>query len=151
MIGSGAQAVLRGLPFFVALIALLVPASQAYAGDVPLYAGQDCETMHLAKPAFVKCYAANLAAATMALDKAYRAAMHRPGNDTTQVRDVERAWIAYKDGECAIENGGDAAWKADEDYGLRHTRCEIRKTDARIEELQFLTCEGASLCYPHVY
>jgi uncharacterized protein YecT (DUF1311 family) len=142
---------MRGLPFFVALIALLVPACQAYAGDAPLYAKQDCETMHLAKPAFVKCYAANLAAATMALDKAYRAAMDHPGNDRTQVRDVERAWIAYKDRECAIENNGDAIWKTSEDYGLRHTQCEIRKTEDRIRDLQLLTCEGASLCYPHVY
>jgi uncharacterized protein YecT (DUF1311 family) len=142
---------MRGLPFYIALIALLVPASQVYAGDAPLYAKQDCEAMHLAKPAFVQCYGANLAAATAALDKAYRAAIDHPGNDKKQIRDVERAWIAYKDKECAIENNGDATWKSNGDYGLRHTQCEIAKTEVRIRELQLLTCEGASLCYPHVY
>ncbi|MDE1987786.1 MAG: DUF1311 domain-containing protein [Alphaproteobacteria bacterium] len=142
---------MRGLPFFIALIALLGLAGPVHAGDVPLYAKQNCEAMKLAKPAFVKCYAANLAAATVALDKAYNAAMNDPGNDRKQIRDVERAWIAYKDKECAIENNGDATWKTNEDYGLRHAQCEIAKTESRIRELQLLTCEGASLCYPHVY
>jgi uncharacterized protein YecT (DUF1311 family) len=103
------------------------------------------------RPAFERCYAANLAAATVALGKAYRAAMSHPGNDKNAIRNVERAWIAYKDAECAIENKGDAIWKTNEDYGLRHTQCEIQKTEERIQELQLLTCEGVSVCYPHVY
>ena len=136
--------------------ALVLTVSFAFAGaamaqDAPLYAKQNCEAMKLGKPAFIKCYAANLAAANVALGKAYEAAMNHPGNDKNAIRDVERAWIAYKDKECAIENNGDATWKKNEDYGLRHSQCEIQKTEERIQELQLLTCEGASLCYPHVY
>ncbi len=130
---------------------LFALAGAAMAQDAPLYAKQNCETMKLSKPAFIKCYAANLAAANIALGKAYEAAMNHPGNDKNAVRDVERTWIAYKDKECAIQNNGDVTWKKNEDYGLRHSQCEIQKTEERIRELQILTCEGASLCYPHVY
>ncbi|MGA7713164.1 MAG: lysozyme inhibitor LprI family protein [Rhizomicrobium sp.] len=124
-------------------------AGAAMAQDAP--PKQNCEAMKLGKPAFIKCYAANFAAANMALGNAYEAAMNHYGNDKNAIRDIERTWIAYKDKECAIENNGDATWKKNEDYGLRHTQCEIEKTEERIRELQILTCEGASLCYPHVY
>ena len=135
----------------LALAALFAVCGTAVAQDAPPYAKKDCESLHQGKPAFIKCYAANLAAANVALGKAYEAAMNHPGNDKNTIRDVERAWIAYKDKECAVENNGDKTWKANEDYGLRHGQCEIQKTEERIQELQLLTCEGASLCYPHVY
>ncbi len=133
------------------LILLFAAGQAAMADDAPLYAKKDCESLKLGKQAFIKCYAANFAAANGALGAAYQAAMTHPGNDKNAIRSVERAWIAYKDAECAIENKGDAVWQTNEDYGLRHTQCEIEKTEARIRELQLLTCEGVSVCYPHMY
>jgi len=135
----------------LAFALLFAVGGSAAAQDAPPYAKKDCEALHQGKSAFIKCYDANLAAANQALGKAYVGAMNHPGNDKNTIRDVERAWIAYKDKECAIENNGDATWKKNEDYGLRHSQCEIEKTEQRIQELQLLTCEGASLCYPHVY
>ena len=63
--------------------------------------------------------------------------------------DSERAWVAYKEAECAYEDG---AKPTSEDYWLAHTDCEIRLTEARIRELSGRpSCAGgASLCTPHM-
>jgi uncharacterized protein YecT (DUF1311 family) len=130
---------------------VLLSASAAMA-DEPLYPKQDCQAVISSATAFHTCYAANLSAANKALDKIYHELMTQKVfyvGSRAKLRDVERAWIAYKEKECAFEYGSGAG---NEDYWLAHADCEIRVTEARIRELQGRpSCTGGdSLCTPHM-
>jgi uncharacterized protein YecT (DUF1311 family) len=140
---------MRIVIFIVATLA----AAGAAAADAPLYPKQSCDAAVQSAGAFHQCYAANLAAATRALDETYKILLTQKtfyvGNPGA-LRDVERAWIAYKDKECDYEYGGGAP--RNEDYWLAHADCEIRVTEQRIRELRGRSsCSGgASVCYPHM-
>jgi uncharacterized protein YecT (DUF1311 family) len=124
----------------------------AAAADAPLYAKQNCDPLSQSAGAFHDCYAANLAAANKALAETYAGLMAQKTfyvGSRDGLRDVERAWIAYKDKECAYEYG---AAPSNENYWLAHADCEIRVTEQRIRELQDRpSCSGGdSVCYPHM-
>ena len=123
------------------------------AADEPLYPKQNCQSVIQSASAFHQCYAANLAAANKALDTLYNELMAQSpfyvGN-ADALRDVERAWIVYKDKECKYEYGDGTS--GNEDYWLAHADCEIRVTEQRIVELKGRpSCTGGgSLCTPHM-
>ena len=123
------------------------------AADEPLYPKQNCQAVIQSASAFHQCYAANLAAANKALDTIYNELMTQSpfyvGN-ADALRDVERAWIVYKDKECKYEYGDGTS--GNEDYWLAHADCEIRVTEQRIVELKGRpSCTGGgSLCTPHM-
>ena len=95
----------------------------------------------------------DLAAANAALGKTYATVMaqqHTP-KDRTALRDLERAWIAYKEKQCAFEVGGGdgTAQKPTDPSWQSWSDCELRVTNARNEELKGLICVGVSACNPH--
>lgn len=137
----------------VALVLLALVAATSASADEPLYPKQDCAAVIHVAGAFHNCYSANLAAVNRALDRTYSALMAQSTfyvGSQDRLRDVERAWIAYKDKECDYEYGVGAT--ANEDYWLAHADCEIRVTEQRIRELQGRpSCTGGdSVCTPHM-
>jgi uncharacterized protein YecT (DUF1311 family) len=134
------------------LIAVVVfAAGGAAAADTPSHGQQMCDPATQSAGAFHECYAANLAAANKALDETYRGLMAQKTfyvGSAAALRDVERAWIVYKDRECNYEFGTGS----DENYWLARAGCEIRLTEQRVRELQGRpSCTGGdSVCYPHM-
>ena len=135
-------------------LAALFVMAPAFAGEAPLYPKLDCNAVIASATAFHQCYAANLAAANAALDRLYRQLMLQKVfyvGSPEGLRDVERAWIVYKDKECDYEYGKPSPLES-EDAWLAHAKCEIRVTDQRIRELlDRPSCTGGgSLCSPHM-
>ena len=95
----------------------------------------------------------DLAHANLELSKAYGRVMAQQHDDRDRkaLRDLERAWIVFKDKQCAFETGGgDGTAQRPSDPGWpTWSDCELRVTDARIEELKGLVCTGVSACNPH--
>jgi uncharacterized protein YecT (DUF1311 family) len=98
-----------------------------------------------------RCAGANLEAADAALNKIYQQVMsQRSGTSSKeQLKNVERAWIAYRDKECALEVGpqkdGGSIWP------MEMSNCLQQMTAARIRELAKLRgcTAGESACNPH--
>ena len=94
-----------------------------------------------------------LADANRALDNAYKQVLSQQHTqkDRDALRNLERAWIAYKDKECAFEvGGGDGTAQRPSDPGWSNwSDCELRTTKARTAELNGLVCVGVSACNPH--
>ena len=131
---------------------MVLTSSAAVAQDTPLYAKKDCNAVIADAAAFHQCYADNFAAADAALNRLYKQLLAQKVfyvGSAAALRDSERAWVAYKDKECALEYG---AKPASEDYWLAHTDCEIRVTEDRIRELLGRpSCTGGdSVCTPHM-
>ena len=129
-------------------------AATALADDNPFYAKKDCGAVIASAAKFHQCYADNLAAADAALNRLYGQLMSQKEfyiGSREGLRDVERAWIVYKDKECNYEYGKPSAAQS-EDYWLGRADCEIRVTEQRIRELQGRpSCSGGnSICAPHM-
>ena len=113
-------------------LALLLPAA---AKDAPLYKQQDCGQL-VAQMVMNQCAGANLDAADAALNAVYQKVMAQQTDQKSkdQLKDLERAWMAYRDKECAFEIGpqedGGSIWPLDMD------NCLQAMTDARIRELK---------------
>jgi uncharacterized protein YecT (DUF1311 family) len=96
----------------------------------------------------------SLEAANVALATEYKFLMAQQGNgrDKAALRDLERAWIGYKDKQCLFEVGaadgtaqrpGMALWS-------NYADCELRVTKARAQELKSMECAGVSVCARHI-
>ena len=110
----------RRVLVFIAVLCGLGAASAA-----PLYPKQDCKAVIASASAFHQCYTDNLAAANRALNELYAQLMAQKVfyvGSRDRLRDVERAWIVYKDKECDYEYG---APPRSEDYWLAHADCEF--------------------------
>ncbi len=118
-------------------IAVTLGAAEAAAEDTALYPVEDCGRFTV-QADLNKCAAANLAAADAALNAVYRQLMAQQGDKSSkhQLRDVERAWLTYRDKECAFEIGpqheGGSIWP------MEMSNCLEQKTAARIRELKEL-------------
>jgi uncharacterized protein YecT (DUF1311 family) len=135
-----------------AVAVVLSLSSAAAAQDAPLYAKKDCNAVIADARAFHQCFADNLAAADAALNALYKQLLRQKVfyvGSAAALRDTERAWVVYKEKECAYEYGAEPA---SEDYWLAHAGCEIRVTEQRIRELLGRpSCTGGdSLCTPHM-
>jgi uncharacterized protein YecT (DUF1311 family) len=136
----------------ICVIALLAACRAAEADDTSAYVHQDCDQQIHSATAFHACYATNLDNANKALNETYKALLAQKTfyvGSAGALRDVERAWVTYKEKECAYEYG---ATQSNENYWLAHADCEIRVTEQRIRELQGRpSCTGGdSVCYPHM-
>ena len=107
----------------------------------------------LAATASSAATSSDLARANATLSKVYGREMDQQHDekDRKALRDLERSWIAFKDKQCAFETGGgDGTAQRPSDPGWPSwSDCELRVTDARIEELKGLVCTGVSVCNPH--
>jgi uncharacterized protein YecT (DUF1311 family) len=94
------------------------------------------------------CASFNRAAADAALNKAYQRLLAQQGDPLPKERlkEAERAWIGYRDKQCAFEVGpqqdGGSIWP------MEMSNCLEQKTAAHLRELIELgRCEaGASAC-----
>jgi uncharacterized protein YecT (DUF1311 family) len=95
---------------------------------------------------------AALAAANAGLNAEYQKIVAQENSaDKTALRDLERAWIAFKDKQCLFEDGGAGGQvqKPGMPTWPNYADCEIRVTNARTQELKGLECQGASVCAVH--
>lgn len=131
----------RGLPAF--RFALTLAASVAIA---PAARALDCTAD--TEVAMTRCAARDFARADAALNAAYERIVARLGSDPDtagRLVAAQKAWIAFRDAECAFATGdhagGSAAPMADAQCRARLTRARVRDFDA------YLTCqEGDLLC-----
>lgn len=125
----------------------ILSAAGAAAQDAAPYAVKNCGQF-TAQPDLNACAGANLEAADAALNKAYQALMtqQNDGASRRQLKDVESAWISYRDKECAYEVGpqqtGGSIWP------MEMSNCLETMTAARLRELMRLRgcIAGASGC-----
>lgn len=135
---------------FQLVMFLALGAVSATAADTPLYPVEDCGRFTVQMD-MNKCAGANLEAADTALNEIYQEVMAQQGDAASkeQLKNVERAWIAYRDKESAFEVGpqkdGGSIWP------MEMSNCLERMTAARIRELNELRgcTAGASACNPH--
>jgi uncharacterized protein YecT (DUF1311 family) len=132
-----------------AAAALALAASPAFAKGAALYKQQDCNAFTTQTDLNI-CADTNAQAADAALNAAYKKLMSQQGDAASkdQLKEIERAWLAYRDKECAFEVGpredGGSIWP------MELANCEERMTAARLIELAPLICTGGvSVCDPH--
>jgi uncharacterized protein YecT (DUF1311 family) len=130
------------------LAAVVAFAPAALAGEAALYPVKDC-SKETAQMALNQCTGDNLAAANAALTQLYgkMLAIESDPKAKEQFKDIERAWVAYKDKQCQWETAGDEGGSI---WTMEYNQCEIEKTDARIRELERAAgCTGSvSTCKP---
>jgi uncharacterized protein YecT (DUF1311 family) len=120
--------------FWTTVAAVAVISSAACARDM-LYPMQDCNRANTQLD-LDQCAQANFEAADRRLNEVYHAAMDAAGDEgtRTQLRDSERAWIAFRDRECARQvgprEGGGSIWP------MNLANCLEEKTAKRIRELR---------------
>jgi uncharacterized protein YecT (DUF1311 family) len=123
-------------------MAFVPPSAQA----APLYRSENCGDKATQTELNI-CSYANLKAADAALNRLYARLMTQQGSraEKDRLKAAERAWLAYRDAECAFAAGpreeGGTMWP------LEMNGCLQRKTDARLRELQFhLDCPSEEAC-----
>lgn len=136
------------IPFrSLALAALVVGAAFARSPAIaapPLYEEKDCGG-EATQIELNICSGSNLRAADAALNRLYARLMAEAGTDKAALKAAERAWVAYRDAECAFtvgpREGGGTVWP------LEMNGCLQRKTDARLRELRVhLDCPSEIAC-----
>jgi uncharacterized protein YecT (DUF1311 family) len=131
-------------------IMLMLDTGGAVAADAIPYPVSDCGQLTV-QMEINACASANLQAADVALNKIYQQVMVQQSDTASkdQLKEVERAWIAYRDRECALEVGpresGGSIWP------MEMSNCLEEKTATRIRQLTKLRgcTTGVSACNPH--
>jgi uncharacterized protein YecT (DUF1311 family) len=126
---------------------LTLGAIAACAAAAPPYPVRDCGNLTV-QLELNQCAAANYEAADTTLNKVYQRVMAQQDDAAAKnaLKDAERAWIAYRDKECAFEVGpqqsGGSIWP------MEMSNCLEDKTAARIGELSKLdSCTaGVAAC-----
>jgi uncharacterized protein YecT (DUF1311 family) len=130
--------------------ALMLGVGGASAQTTTLYPVADCS--HLTTQMELnQCADANNKAADAALNRLYQQVMAQQTDAASKqsLTDAERAWIAYRDKECAYQAGpqqeGGSIWP------MEMSNCLEELTAARIRELTKLRgcTAGVSVCNPH--
>jgi uncharacterized protein YecT (DUF1311 family) len=142
---------MRGIVRVVILAVMLAPgASGARAQNAPAYRVTDCSSL-TTQMELNQCAGANYTSADTALNTLYRQLMAQETDAAVKQRltGAERAWIAYRDKECAYQVGpqqdGGSIWP------MEMSNCLEQLTAARIIELSKLRdcTAGVSVCNPH--
>jgi uncharacterized protein YecT (DUF1311 family) len=122
---------------FLAVISMLL-MSHAWADDCA--EAMDQSTLN-------QCASADYASQDKRLNQLYGDYRKRlEGEQQQQLKDVQLAWIKYRDLACAFESGGVEGGSA---YPMVMNGCLSAKTSARADELQQLsTCEEGDLSCP---
>jgi uncharacterized protein YecT (DUF1311 family) len=131
-------------------LTLMLGVTGPRAQNAPLYPVTDCSGLTV-QMELNQCAGANYEAADAALNKLYRQQMAEEADSATKQRltEAERAWIAYRDKECAYQVGpqqeGGSIWP------MEMSNCLEQMTAARIRELAKLRgcTAGVSACNPH--
>jgi len=125
-----------------ALAALIL--SWAGAAAAAPYAAKDCGQF-VTQTDLNQCAGDNAAAADKALNALYKKVAAKLDDKDSQAAllKAERAWIAYRDAQCAYETGpqegGGSIWP------MEQSLCLQRMTDARLKELgQLPECLASS-------
>ena len=134
------------LPGLVACAVLLAtPAVAAPAADAAPQP-RDCSRLQT-QADMNDCAAANFKAADAVLNRLYGKLMaaQRDAGGKARLRAAERAWVAYRDGECTFDVGpreeGGTIWP------MMWFGCLREKTAARARELQHhLDCPAELAC-----
>ena len=115
-------------------IAATFAATAASGQESAPYKARDCGQLTVQQE-LNACAGDNLRIADASLNTLYARLMAEQDNAAAkaQLREVERAWIAYRDKECAFEVGpqadGGSIWP------MEMSNCLEEKTAARIREL----------------
>jgi uncharacterized protein YecT (DUF1311 family) len=133
----------------IVLAIMTLGVGQANAENAPLYPVQDCSHL-MTQMELNQCAGANYEAADSVLNKFYRQLMTDQTDAASKqhLMEAERAWIAYRDKECAYEigpqQGGGSIWP------MEMSNCLEALTAARLRALAKLRgcAEGASACDP---
>ena len=126
-------------------MALALGAAGARAEEAAPYPVRDCGQL-MVQMELNECADANRQAADAALNKVYEELMAQQSDASSkeQLKGAERAWIVYRDRECAFEVGpqqsGGSIWP------MEMSNCLEEKTAARLRELTKL--RGCSACNP---
>ena len=93
------------------------------------------------------CAAARMRAADSGLNAAYGAVLHRLAPAAqTRLREAERAWVAFRDAECAFRASGSDGGSA---AAMVATDCRRELTEARAKSLGGMrVCEEGDLSCP---
>ena len=141
---------MRGIVGIVVLnAALALGAAGAHAQTPPAYHVTDCNGL-TTQMELDQCAGANDKSADTALNTLYRQLMAQETDAAGKQRlvEAERAWIAYRDKECAYQVGpqqdGGSIWP------MEKSNCLEQLTAARIAELSKLRgcTAGVSACNP---
>ncbi|MCL6283333.1 lysozyme inhibitor LprI family protein [Ruegeria sp. 2012CJ41-6] len=122
---------------FAALLGLV--AVQAFAEDgTPGAAARQCETRAADEVAAIQCYETELEEWDARLNTAYGAAMQgAQANDAREdlpagarnaadaLREMQRAWIAYRDGLCGLDRAG---LTPSNTQAMAWTKCRLQET-----------------------
>lgn len=127
---------------------LMIASSSGLAAS--LYPVRDCSQL-VTQTELNQCAGANYEAADAALNKLYRQSLAGQADAASKRRlsEAERAWIAYRDRECAFEagpqQGGGSIWP------MEMSNCLENVTVERLHELTTLRgcTAGVSACNPH--
>jgi uncharacterized protein YecT (DUF1311 family) len=119
----------------IAALAVCAATGAVSAADAPLYKMRDCSN-EVVQMAINQCTGDNLGAADAELNRIYRKLMGAQTDQKSKdkLRNLERAWVAYRDKECDSEVGpqseGGSSWPMD------MNTCLQQKTDAQIRKLK---------------
>ena len=122
----------------IALVLLAAPAAHAAGCD------ENGNQMQLNQ-----CAAEELARANAALNSTYQALMKKiEAPNQAQLRDAQRAWIAFRDKECTFETGGGAN-QGGSIWPMMVDKCLTTMTQERTKALQAqVKCPGWDLSCP---
>lgn len=122
----------------IATVAACLVVGTAQGADAPLYKTRDCGK-EMVQMAMNQCAGENLEAGNAELNSVYNRLMGQQTDQASknQLKDLERAWIAYRDKECNFEIGpqsqGGSIWPMD------MSTCLEQKTDTHIRELKAMS------------
>ena len=115
---------------------------------LPALAAEDCTRLST-QLEMNFCAGRNREAADAALNEAYRRIVARLGTDTAtlgQLREAQRAWIAFRDAECTFAASGVEGGSI---YPMILLGCRETMTRERISALRgYLSCEEGDLSCP---
>ena len=121
---------------WTAIAAIAVISSSAcHARDGASYPTQDCNKANT-QLELNQCAQANFESADRKLNEVYHQAMDAAGDESSraQLRESERAWLTFRDQECARQvgprEGGGSIWP------MNLASCLEEKTAQRIRELR---------------